>query len=222
MLVEGFLCQKGWNGKCLGCGAWMPSLFAQLSPWKQWRLLLKIQDLWLCSQVTTFGAFSCGILVVCFVTAVKQPNNFTLTENYFCLLLYDSKILPDNYLTLSYQKHALVMQTTNLPVCNFSDCVKKIIKRDKLGREMMLLKYELYPTWLVSLPCLPCARLGTGPAGKGSFAKCGRNFSEWGAGPRGIGVRVGASRGMVVAGLQRPAPTMKQLRVLLPTAKGSC
>lgn len=44
-------------------------------------------------------------------------------------------------ITLPYQKQALVMRTTNLPVYNFSDCVKKIIKRDKLGREMMFLEY---------------------------------------------------------------------------------
>lgn len=32
-------------------------------------------------------------------------------------------------ITLPYQKQTLVMQTTNLPVYNFSDCVKKKEKR---------------------------------------------------------------------------------------------
>lgn len=90
-------------------------------------------------------------------------------------------------ITLPYQKHALIMQTSNLPVFNFSGCVKKIIKRDKLGRDMMFLKYQEYPTWLVSLLCPPCARLGTSPAGKGSFPRCGRNFGEWELGPEGSG-----------------------------------
>lgn len=44
-------------------------------------------------------------------------------------------------ITLPYQKQASVMQTTNLPVYNFSDCVKKNIKTNQVGRKMMLLKY---------------------------------------------------------------------------------
>lgn len=118
---------------------------------------------------------------VYFVAVVKQPPNLTLAGNYFCFMVVKFCLI----ITLPYQKQALVMQTTNTSVCNSSDCVKKRMKRDKLGREMMLLKYEVYPMWLSSLPCPPRAPLGTSPTGKGSFPMPGRNFGRWELGPEG-------------------------------------
>ena len=148
-------------------------------------------------------AFPCGFLVLSVLLLWSRNLLISLwlrIISAYCFMIAKFYLI----ITLPYQKQALVMQTTNLPVYNFSDCVKKRIKRDKLGREMMLLKYEVYPTWLSSLPCPPCAPLGTSSTGKGSFPKCGRNFGRWELGLEGWRVQVGPSRGMVVAGLQRP------------------
>lgn len=122
MLAQRFLYQRGCNGKGLGWGAWTPSLFTQLSV--QGRFLRKIRDLWLRTQVMICRAFPLSILLLW--SSYLLISLWLRIVSAYCLMIVKSYLI----ITLPYQKQALVMQTTNLPVYNFSDCVNKRIKRD--------------------------------------------------------------------------------------------
>lgn len=61
------------------------------------------------------------------------------------------------------------MQTNGLPVYNSNDHERKGIKGSKLGREIKLFKYKIYPTRLNSFHCPPYIALDI--SSTGSFPK---------------------------------------------------